>query len=84
MGHDELFIDFLAKVNEKMPMISQKPFVNIDGKNFYNPADSTRRVEKENLNFGELQSKGIMKENPQLIVVTDKNLKDELKVLLKV
>lgn len=84
MGHDELFIDFLTKVYEKMPMISQKPFVNIDGKTFYNPADSTRRAEKENLNLGELQTKGIMKENPQLIVVTDKNLKDELKVLLKV
>ena len=67
-----------------MPMISKRPFVNINGKTFYNPSDSARRVEKENFNLGELQTKGILTENPQLIIVTDKNLKEELKVLLKV
>ena len=52
MPHDQLFSDFLEQVGEKMPMISKRPFVNINGKTFYNPSDSARRVEKENFNLG--------------------------------
>lgn len=84
MGHEELFGDFLQRVSEKMPAVSKAPYVNINGKLFYNPFDSTRRLEKENYNLGELQSKGILVENPQCLFITDKNLKDELKILLKV
>jgi len=35
-----------------MPVVSQKPFVNIDGKIFYNPSDRARCKEKENYNLG--------------------------------
>ena len=76
MGHEELFGDFLQRVSEKMPAVSKAPYVNINGKLFYNPFDSTRRLEKENYNLGELQSKGILVENPQSLFITDKNLKD--------
>ena len=79
-----IFADLLDKVHEKNPVVSKRPFVNIDGNIFYNPSDKARAATKENLSMAQLQAKGTFSQNPQLIIITDHNLKDDLKVMVKI
>lgn len=73
---DIIFADLMDKINEKNPVVSKRPFVNVNGQIYYNPSDKARAPAKENLSMREMKEKGIFTSNPQLIVITDQNLKD--------
>ena len=74
----------MEKIAEHNSVVSKKPFVNINGAIFYNPSDKARVIEKENMSAKDLQAAGKFTSNPQTIIITDRNLKDELKVILHI
>ena len=75
--------DIVLEVLKEHPD-TQKPFINVNGKLIANPGDPERYPQKLEQTLKELREKELITSNPQSLIISDKSLKSELKVILTI
>lgn len=77
MEGSELFSVLLAKVREINSLITDKCFINSNGKTIYNPANKKVLEERMGKSLKKLLDEKILSQNPALLIFTDNNIKSQ-------